>query len=515
VKKNIVLQLCCAIILCVSNAPAATYYISTTGSDSNTGSSDLPFATIAKAAALVAPGDTIWIRGGIYTLITTVKISHSGTAALPIVMRVFPGDARPVFDFSGMALASPNQGIVLSGSYWQIYGLRIKGAGDNGFQLNGGGNNLIEFCEFFENRDAGMQLKAGTHDNRIINCDSYYNADYVAGSTTSTGGNADGFSPKLDCGTGNYFYGCRSFLNSDDGWDGYLSSDSNILTTIENCWSWKNGYLKDGVTTNGSMNGNGFKTGGGTALRHNQVLKNCLSFNNKSKGFDQNHNVGSITILNCTSKSNGANNFDISEALATGKVLTVENCISYESNKVKLLSTAVTATNSWSAGMTVSAADFMSIDTTGMSGPRQADGSLPVLTFMHLAPGSKLIDAGTNIGLPFNNSAPDLGCFETPGVTAVTSLNTTAPNGFELLQNFPNPFNPSTTINFTVPGDGYTTLIVSDILGREVAMLFAGETHSGVVISKVFDGSRLASGVYLARLNHGSGTLVRKLLLSK
>ncbi len=44
-----------------------------------------------------------------------------------------------------------------------------------------------------------------------------------------------------------------------------------------------------------------------------------------------------------------------------------------------------------------------------MDGPRQPDGSLPLLNFMRLAAGSDLIDAGTNIGLPFNGTAPDLG----------------------------------------------------------------------------------------------------------
>jgi len=45
-------------------------------------------------------------------------------------------------------------------------------------------------------------------------------------------------------------------------------------------------------------------------------------------------------------------------------------------------------------------------------GPRQADGSLPVIDFLKLAPGSHLIDAGVNVGLPYNGAAPDLGWFE-------------------------------------------------------------------------------------------------------
>ena len=68
--------------------------------------------------------------------------------------------------------------------------------------------------------------------------------------------------------------------------------------------------------------------------------------------------------------------------------------------------------NTWDGTATVSAADFVSLDPTGMGDPRQPDGSLPVLSFLHLAGGSDLIDVGTDVGLPFLGSAPDLGAFE-------------------------------------------------------------------------------------------------------
>lgn len=47
-------------------------------------------------------------------------------------------------------------------------------------------------------------------------------------------------------------------------------------------------------------------------------------------------------------------------------------------------------------------------------GPWEADGSLPAIPFMHLAPGSKLINTGTDVGFSFNGTASDLGCFENP-----------------------------------------------------------------------------------------------------
>ena len=71
--------------------------------------------------------------------------------------------------------------------------------------------------------------------------------------------------------------------------------------------------------------------------------------------------------------------------------------------------------NSWDnpPGINLSGDIFISTDSTGLSGPRQENGSLPDLDFLKLAPNSVVIDAGTkSSGLPFKGSAPDLGAFE-------------------------------------------------------------------------------------------------------
>jgi hypothetical protein len=68
----------------------------------------------------------------------------------------------------------------------------------------------------------------------------------------------------------------------------------------------------------------------------------------------------------------------------------------------------------WQSGFSAAYADFQSIDPAGPTAPCKPDGRLPDITFMHLAAGSQLINAGVDVGLPCNGSAPDLGCFETP-----------------------------------------------------------------------------------------------------
>ena len=97
-------------------------------------------------------------------------------------------------------------------------------------------------------------MKNLASNNRIINCDSYLNCDEGQG-------DADGFAPKISVGDGNYFYGCRAWCNSDDGWDVFYKKDGgfgdNMTVILEECLTYKNGFL-DENTIAPSGNGNGF-----------------------------------------------------------------------------------------------------------------------------------------------------------------------------------------------------------------------------------------------------------------
>jgi hypothetical protein len=93
--------------------------------------------------------------------------------------------------------------------------------------------------------------------------------------------------------------------------------------------------------------------------------------------------------------------------------------------------------------------------------------------------------------------------------------NGRAPEVFALAQNYPNPFNPSTRIEFSVEQTGQATLIVYNILGDEVATLYAGTAVAGTAYAVAFDGSRLANGAYFCRLTSGEKTELRKMILLK
>ena len=88
------------------------------------------------------------------------------------------------------------------------------------------------------------------------------------------------------------------------------------------------------------------------------------------------------------------------------------------------------------------------------------------------------------------------------------------PLDFRLDQNFPNPFNPSTTIGYSLPRAGHVTLKVFDALGNEVATLVDDQKEAGTYRT-TFDGSSVASGTYFYRIQAGEYMAVKKLLLLK
>ncbi len=93
-------------------------------------------------------------------------------------------------------------------------------------------------------------------------------------------------------------------------------------------------------------------------------------------------------------------------------------------------------------------------------------------------------------------------------------INLNAPSVFSLKQNFPNPFNPSTKINFSVPQTSHVILKVYDAMGSEVTTLLNQNKSAGNYTLN-FDASELASGIYYYTINAGSFTSTKKMILMK
>jgi hypothetical protein len=99
-------------------------------------------------------------------------------------------------------------------------------------------------------------------------------------------------------------------------------------------------------------------------------------------------------------------------------------------------------------------------------------------------------------------------------VTAVEPVDAEVPSHYLLGQNYPNPFNPTTTIDFSLPEASHAILAVYNVLGQEVARLVDDSFPAGQY-RVTFDARDFPSGVYSYRLEAGSVTQVRSMLLVK
>jgi zinc metalloprotease ZmpB len=94
-----------------------------------------------------------------------------------------------------------------------------------------------------------------------------------------------------------------------------------------------------------------------------------------------------------------------------------------------------------------------------------------------------------------------------------TTTNT-APKDYTLYDNYPNPFNPSTTISYSIPEDGKVVVKVFDVLGRELATL-VNDVISAGAHSVLWNGNNFASGIYFYNVTYKNQTLYKKMLLVK
>jgi len=378
------------------------YYVATDGNDSNSGTLKCPFKTLNATIDLAEPGDTIFVRGGVYPCSKTTHLDKSGEPGKPIFVRAYPGET-PVFDFS----VAKAHGFIITRAYWHIKGLTVTGAELTGIRLETkeAHHNILEHIKAYANGLKGIDLQSGTSHNLVLNCDSYQNFD-----PETDGENADGFAAVSGLGKGDVLIGCRAWNNSDDGFDFW---EASTTVRAEKCYAWRNGENLWGHPCF-TGNANGFKLGRGKG-RH--VLISCLAWGHNLTGFNLNNNTDGVILRNCTAWNNDLNyafnwsNF--SEKAREDCVFT--NNISYNGNrKDGIYPRADSQYNSWDADLSLALTgdDFLSLDDSKMSALRNPDGSIPQNNFLKLAPTSVVIDKGIDIGMPFVGEKPDLGSFE-------------------------------------------------------------------------------------------------------
>ena len=385
-----------------TSALAATWYVAATGSDSAAGTLAAPFKSITKAQTSAASGDTVLIRGGTYSSFTIAasdstynyvhELSKGG-----VTYGAYNGEV-PIFNFSSVATSLRVAGFHITGTGITINGLVVTGVPvgtqkqSECFRIDGSAASCtFGKCVAHDNAANGFYF-TNKSTGTVSNCDSYNNIG-VAGTSI---GNTDGFGAH---GNGVVFNYCRSWHNSDDGYDCIASYGAN---TFNHCWAYN-------MTAGGDSNG--FKVGGwGTSTPPSSVpvhtVKYCLSANNNAHGFYANHQPGqSANWTYNTAYNNAAANFDMLERVSVTDATDVAGSREVLHYNIAFTGTtmlddnnpaASVTNNSWTkSGVTVSSADFQSTTASQMTNVRGTGSpNLPVITFMNLVSGSDLTGMG-------------------------------------------------------------------------------------------------------------------------
>lgn len=400
-----------AVAMAAGSAEAATWYVATGGNDSSVGSSAAPFRSWQRAIDRAQPGDTIAIRPGVYAVAGArdygVRILRSGTRAAPITLRGQGG--QPILDCGGISYNASVNCLLIKASWWRIADLGVRGAKQlrtqtypSGVLMQDSSDNVLDNVASYGHQGTGIRVTRQSANNLIHNCDVHHNSDIRHPS--GPGHDADGMSLSYLSAnaTGNRVVGCRAWSNGDDGID-LWGSEAGV--TIENSWSYWNGYVPGTKTTAG--NGVGFKLGS-NSLRPQHVIVRNLAFENRSTGFADNGASGAMRVTHNTAFNNGSRQFQF---LGSVRHYLRNNVAVPATNQ--LSSSVDQAMNSWSiAGVRADSSDFRSVSSAGFGGSTGGSRLTSDLVFLRLASGSDLIDRGTDLGMPFTGAAPDLGAYE-------------------------------------------------------------------------------------------------------
>lgn len=399
---------------CFGHAAARDFYIAPGGDDRAAGTEESPFASLIPAQKVIAAGDRVIFRGGVYKPSSEQSMGErssiyscayildkDGVEGKPITYMAYPGE-QPIFDMSDYRPEGKRVSVFyVSGSWLHIKGLEVIGTqvtisdGSNTqsecFSNRGGSHNVYEDLKMHDGSAIGWYLVKGGN-NLVLNCDAWCNYDKANG-----GGNVDGFGCHPSKGdTGNVLRGCRSWWNSDDGFDLIHSAES---VWIDNCWAFYNGYQPN--TFKSAADGNGIKAGGYGMSENSKIpetipmhrVTNCLAYYNKSAGLYANHHLGGIEWVNNTGVHNRWN-YNMVNRQSAEDAVDVSGYGHFLAHNVSFdprdkdyynmdFAKCTLINNSFGPKeLTLTTDDFESLDGEPLTSPRQADGTLPDILFV-------------------------------------------------------------------------------------------------------------------------------------
>ena len=408
-----------------------------------------------------------------YKMTAGILLTASGTSDdNRIHYLAYPGE-RPIFDGANLPVAEGvehsdgtpagamyTSPIVISAKFLHLKGFEVRNTpmkhnSNSGIFLYASKHIFLEQIDSHHNAGPGFFANDGADDGGghiFLNCDAHDNYDPLG--WQGDGENADGFGAhyqKPGQGDTTKFIGCRAWWNSDDGFD-FINQEFPVV--LENCYAMGNGYSDYGLGNPSHGNGHGIKMGESTLGGGRHTIKFCVAWKNKSTGFYANYTGVGSKWINNTSYMNVDRSFSMAstlfdsegDRLAEVAPLTGDNAHVLKNNiafpnKLSQIGTCwekissqnidhyvdcpAGENNTWNLDLDLTEDDFVSLDDPsmivtgedlstipGMLGPRNDDGCLPEVDFLKLKKGSRAIDKGEDVGLPFAGKAPDLGAFE-------------------------------------------------------------------------------------------------------
>ena len=331
--------LCFSMVLALAHAQAADLYVSTSGSDSNAGTSSSPFRTITYAYGKASGGTTIHVLPGVYYDYTSgwgIHLGKSGTSSSPIVLH---SETRGGAIIDGQNASDRNEGFYIDGSYNTVDGFVIRNCPNGGISI-------------------------WANSNRIINNEIHHNGNPAS---SSTNGRDGVYSSE---GTGGNYYACNSI--HDNGRSG-SNLDHGLYLCGKNETVINNLLFRNAAT--------GLQVAGYTTVSSMKVYNNVMAWNGTA-GIILWQALSGVDIKNNMIYQNG--HYGIGSYAATGSGVVVDHNLVYGNGSGSYDFSGGGSSYTYTLGTSISSDPrFVNETSSGFDA--------------HLSSGSPAISAGLNL----------------------------------------------------------------------------------------------------------------------
>jgi parallel beta-helix repeat protein len=520
IKKCIYFYIISVLVITFSNA-AKVYYVSPTGLDSNEGSEAKPYESIQKAADGTQPGDTVYVMQGTYTQYlhsgTTISIHRSGAPDNYIVYQAYPGHVPKIISPTWNAF-DLRDGV----AYIEINGFVIEGvphtmsdSSGNGIFCSGGAHHIRILNNHVYNVPGGGIGSSGCDylhiEGNIVHHTSFYSGYQNSGISLYQNFNFD-----EEAGYHNIIRNNISYASENlrlPLWGGTQVTDGN------------------GIIIDDFRNEQG--EGAHIPYTSSTLIENNIVFGNGGRGIHC-YLSDHVVIVNNTLYKNSR-----SADIADGELTAINSGdIIFQNNIVYAGDSCTTGNKTWQAENIIFDYNlYFNTQSLSVNGEHDIRNKDPLFVTASIDAGvadfqlqqkSPAINAGSVQYAPetdFTGGARvvgdgiDLGAFESPYLTQIEKSGI-APQSYAVLSLYPNPFNSSTNVSFSVPQTDMVRVSVFDSRGRRIRTLMhtlVGSDQQTIQWNGRDDQNvQVASGLYFVHLNAASGYhLIKKAVFLK